>query len=250
MKTLYGIVPALAGIMGIGAPALAQRTTPDALVANAVETVQRQYNSSFGAHPQLYNGPEYIDYARRYHAQIGHQFFRVPGLQSGDVYYNNHYFPNVRLSYDVVLDQVVVPQPTSPLTLRLVNERVRSFTVDGHHFIRLVADSTAGGVIRTGYYEVLADSRVQLLAKRAKRTQEQISDRLIDIEFIPMDRLFIKKTDRYYPVSSKSAVVRVFADREREVQQFIQSNKLKFSKLQLEASVVQLTQYYNGLPAQ
>lgn len=235
--------------MGLGAPALAQGTASEALVSNTVETVQRQYNSSFGAHPQLYNGPEYIDYARRYHAQIGHQFFLVPGLQSGDVYYNNHYFPNVRLNYDVVLDQVVLPQPTSPLTLRLVNEWVRSFTIDGHRFIRLVADSTAGSVIRTGYYEVLADSRVQLLAKRAKRTQEQLSERLIDIEFSLMDRLFVKKAGRYYPVSSKSAVVRVFADRDKEVQQFIQSNKLKFNKAQLEASVARLTQYYNGLPA-
>lgn len=252
MKTLCGIVPALAGILGFGAPALAQSTaaTPDALVANAVVAAQQQYNASFGQHPQLYNGPEYVDYARRYNERIGHQFFLAPDKQPGSVYYNDHYFNNIQLAYDVVLDQVVLQQPTNPLTLRLANEQVRYFFIKDHRFVRLVADSSAGGVVSTGYYELLVDGRVQLLARRAKRLREQLSQRLINVEFVPADRYFLQKGGTYYAVTSKSAVVRLLADYGKEVQQFIRDKDLSFKKEQLGSSLAQVAVYYSSLPPQ
>lgn len=250
MKIFYTGLPALVGLLALGLPALGQSPAPDALTAAAVTAAQKQYNDSYVGHPLLFNGPEYIDYSKRYHASIGHQFFQVPERRPGSVYYNDHYFQNLRLTYDVVLDQVVLPQPTSPLTLRLINEQVRYFVIDGHRFIRLVDDSIAGGTIRTGYYEVLVDNRVQVLAKRAKRLQEQINQRAIDAEFVQTDRFFVKKDDVYHPISSKGSVVRLFEDRSKEVQHFLQTHKLSFGKAQFEASVVELALYYCSLPPQ
>ena len=234
----------------LGLPAFGQRPEPDGLVSVATEAAQKRYNDSFVGHPQLYNGPEYVDYTQRFHARTGHQFFLTPEKQPGSVYYNDHYFPNLRLAYDVVRDQVVLPQPTSPLTLRLINEQVRAFSLAGHRFIRLVADSSGGGVIRTGYYEVLVDNRVQVLAKRAKRMQEHVNQNFVDVEFTPTDKLFIKKAGVYYPISRKGAVVRLFADRSKEVQQFLQEQKLNFNGAQFDASVAQLALYYGSLPPQ
>jgi hypothetical protein len=249
MKTFGSIAPALAGLLGLGAPARAQSPAPapTALVATAVAAAQQQYNDSFGAHPQLYNGPEYVDYARRYNERIGHQFFLAPDKQPGSVYYNDHYFKHLRLAYDVVLDQLVLQHPTSPLTLRLANEQVRSFSINGHRFVRLQADSSAGGVIATGYYELLADGRVQVLARRAKRLREQLSQRLINAEFVSVDRFFIQKGGTYYAVSGKSAVTKLLADHAKEVQQFMRDKNLSFKKDQLGSSLAQVATYYNGL---
>ena len=232
-----------------GLAAQAQLASPEARLASAVTAARQRYTESFGGHPQLYNGPEYVDYARRYHARTNHQFFLTPEMQPGSVHYNGQLFGNVRLTYDVVRDQVVLAQPTSPLTLSLINENVRGFAINDRRFVRLRADSTAGGVIRTGYYEVLADGRAQLLARRAKRQQEQIVQGFVDVEFIPTDRLYLQKDGVYYAAGRKAAVLRLLADHGKEVQQYVQERHLSFKKARFEVSMAQLVSYYNGLPA-
>ncbi|MCI1188566.1 hypothetical protein MON38_14140 [Hymenobacter sp. DH14] len=251
MKTFCTVLAVAAGIFALGQPARSQTTSPAAdsmLVAVAVVSAQQQYTASFTDQPQLYNGPEYADYSRRYNARIGHQFFLAPDRQPGSVDYNGHYFPNIQLAYDVVRDQVVVPVADSPLTLRLVDEHVRAFDIGSHHFVRVVADSSTGPDVRTGYYEVMVDSCVQVVAKRSKRLHEQLKDRVTDVEFVVTDRYFIRKAGVYYPVTSKATAVRVFADHSREVQQFIREQALSFGKEQLDASLVRLARYYCHLP--
>ncbi|MFD2719362.1 hypothetical protein ACFST9_11600 [Hymenobacter monticola] len=228
--------------------AAGQTAPPNAALASALGAAQQQYTTSFALSSQLYNGPEYIDYARRYHAQTGHQFFDQPTRQPGAVFYNGHYFPGLLLTYDVVRDQIVLSPPRSPLSLRLINENVRSFSVNNHRFVRLVADSANSHVIQTGYYEVLLDSTVQVLARRSKRLQEQIVQRNIDVEFLPQDQLFINKAGTYYAIGRKTALLRVFADRAKEVQDYAKAQKLSFKKARLEASTVELARYYSGLP--
>jgi hypothetical protein len=230
-----------------GLCAAGQAAAPDAALVSAVAAAEQQYAAAFALPSQLYNGPEYIDYAKPYHARTGHQFFGEPTRLPGEVLYNGHYFPNLLLAYDVVRDQVVLSPPRSPLSLRLVNENVRAFSLNDHHFVRLVADSANRRVIRTGYYEVLLDTSVQVLARRSKRMQEQIAQRSIDVEFVTQDELFIKKAGSYYPIGRKSAALRVFADRGKEMQAYVKTEKLSFKKAHIEDSVAQLASYYSSL---
>lgn len=248
MKALLLAAATLLGPCVFGGPAWGQAPAGGTGLAASVAALQNQYTQSFAGHPQLFNGPEYVDYARHYRPVTGHQFFLSPERHPGSVNYNEHEFTNVRLAYDLVLDQVVLSPPNSPLSLRLVNENVRRFTIDGHQFQRLVADSTSAGVIRTGYYEVLVDSSVQVLAKRSKRMQERIVQPTVAVEFTAADRLFIKKSGVYYPIKRKSTAMKLFSDKNKELQKFIQQNKLVFKKARFEASLVQLARYYCSLP--
>lgn len=225
-----------------------QSAAPTGAVASATAAAQQQYAAAFPLPSQLYNGPEYIDYSKPYHARTGHQFFGEPTRQPGSVFYNGHHFPNLQLAYDVVRDQVVLSPPRSPLSLRLINDNVQSFSLNNHQFVRLVADSSNSRVIETGYYEVLLDGPVQVLARRSKRMQEHVAQQSIDVEFVGQDEVFIKKAGTYYPVGRKAAALRPFADRGKEVQDYAKAQKLAFNKGSFEASVVQLASYYSGLP--
>ena len=227
--------------------AFGQTAVPDFDLAAAEATARQQYTAAFAGHPQLFSGPEYMDYAKRYHSQEGHQFYLLPEKQAGSVYYNERFFSNLKLGYDAVLDQVLISPPGSPLTLRLISENVRYFSIKDHHFIRLVADSAASKVIHTGFFEVLLDSTVQVLAKRSKRMQERIVHPDINVEFTPTDKLFIRKDGQYYVVASKSSVLHLFADRSKEIQKYIQEHKLRFKKDLREAAIVQVASYYSGL---
>ncbi|WP_201977683.1 hypothetical protein [Hymenobacter rubidus] len=247
MKAFHVAAIVLGCSLALTRPAFSQVAGADVDLSASVAAAQQPYARAFASHPQLLNGPEYLDYAKRYHARTGHQFFGVPEMQAGSVDYNDHRFANVPLAYDLVLDQVVLSPPNSPLTLRLINEKVQAFSIGSHRFVRLVADSSSGKVIRTGYYEVLVDKPVQVLAKRTKRMQEHLNQRAIDVEFSSADRLFLCKAGQYYPVSSKSSIVRLFADHSKEVASYLQEHRLRFSRAQREASAVALATYYNTL---
>lgn len=249
MKTLRVAFAALGCLLTGSIPAFSQLAAPGPELAASVERARQQYAGSFVGNSQLYNGIEYVDYSKRYHTRQGHRFFASPEQQAGSVDYNGRAFTGLQLNYDVVLDQVLLSPPNSPLLLRLVDERVRGFSLGTHHFVRLLADSTASSGVQTGYYEVLFAGTVQVLAKRAKRMQERLEQNNLNVQFTAADRLFLKKAGAYYPVNRKSAVLRVFADHGKEVQAYLKANKLSFKKDQFEPSVVALAGYYNGLPA-
>lgn len=250
--TLPGSRLLIAALLGLGSRAVLAQTlapaAPKATYATPVPPAVRQLYAAADPVPALlYSGPEYVDYAMRYGARVGHQFFLVPEPQPGSVVYNQQPFDNLLLRYDVVLGQLVLNQPTSPLTLRLVNEKLARFTVDGHRFERLQADSTAG-LLTTGFYEVLADGPVRLLVRRAKRLQERIENRMVKAEFIPTDRLYAYKQGRYYALNSKSAVLQLLADREPEVRAYQRQHKLKLRRKLFENVTWALITYYNQLP--
>ena len=232
----------------VGPPARAQVPGPEARLPAAAEALQREYASESVNYPYLYSGPEYADYTRKYHKLTGQPFFLKPEMMPGTANYNDREFANVRLQYDLVLDQVVLSQPGNPLRLRFIDEKVRTFSVDGHRFVRLVADSANADIIRTGYYELLADGPVQVLAKRSKTMYEHLNKPYIDVSFTETNRLYMQKGGRYYAVRSKGGALRLFADHSKELQQYLKEHRLGFGKAAREASVVELARYYNGLP--
>ena len=228
-------------------PTHAQAPGPEARLPAAAETLHREYATASVNYPYLYNGPEYADYTRKYHTRTGHQFYLVPDVLPGAANYNDREFANVRLQYDLVRDQVVLSQPGNPLKLRFIDEKVRSFVIDGHQFVRLVADSSSANTIRTGYFELLADCPVQVLAKRSKTLYEHLNKPYVDVSFEESSRLYMQKAGRYYSVRSKGTALRLFADHSKEMQQYLKEHHLRFNKANRENSVVELTRYYNGL---
>ena len=230
-----------------GRPARAQTTPGPEARLPAAEALRQEYAAATVNYPYLYNGPEYADYTRKYHTRTGHQFFLLPDALPGAANYNDREFADVRLQYDLVRDQVVLSQPGTPLKLRFIDEKVRSFAVDGHHFVRLVADSSSANTIRTGYFELLADGPVQVLAKRGKVLYEHLNKPYVDVSFEESSRLYMQKAGRYYSVRSKGTALRRFADHSKEMQQYLKEHHLRFNKASRENSVAELTRYYNGL---
>lgn len=245
MKIMRVVFALLMGALGLARAARGQTTA----ATNELAAARRPYDAAFAAHSLLLNGPEYLDYTKRYHASTGHQYFFSSEKQPGTLTYNNRLFTDLRLAYDVVLDQVVLSPANSPLTLRLINEKVSGFTLNEHRFVRLVADSAAGSVIRTGFYELLVDGGgVQLLAKRAKNIQERIAQPYINVEFSDVDKLYLYRAGQYHAVASKRSVLRLLADRGKELQRFSQDQKLKFNAARRELSIALLVAHYAGLP--
>ncbi|WP_157807413.1 hypothetical protein [Hymenobacter chitinivorans] len=156
-------------------------------------------------------------------------------------------YKNIPLQYDIRYDQLVLRFPQSPYQLRLHNEKVGYFTVNQHRFVRVAATTPAPGVLVPGFYDVLYEGRLRLLAKRVKKTQETLSSGGIELAFLESNRYFLEKDGKTFPVSGKGDLLAALADKKKELRQYVSAQKLKFSKGKQEASLVKMAQYYDTL---
>ncbi len=244
MKVLFYCF-ALAGILGYN-PASGQAIPDSVNTMLAVKNLTERYNQALEEEKHIFNGKEYISQDKYF--LKGHPFFIASEEQEGDVYYDNFLYTNVPLLYDVMVDQIVLSAPAGSLLFKLENQKVAYFKVHGHTFIRLTTNSMAQAAIRTGFYDVLFDGKTKALAKRIKEPVEDITDRGMEGSFLVKDKFFIFKNERYFPVSTKKSVLKVFAENKKILQKFIRSQRLNFKKENREASLVKLVQYYNTLP--
>ncbi len=235
---------ALIFLSGSAPPALSQSVPADStLLQQAVRQAYNRYQTAMHLHAHLYNGSEYVDYDNRID---GHPYFESDEWEDGAVHYDGTLYRGVPLLYDVKLDQLVTENLAGPLRIRLVPEKVRYFTLLNHTFVRIVADSTGEGGVRTGFYDQLYDGGVQVLAKRVKLIHEQISSGQVERHFYGRDRHYIRKGNQFYPVKGKGSVLSVFDDRKRELQRFLREQKIRY-KQNPEAAMVQLARRYDAL---
>ena len=235
---------ALIFLSGSAPPAFSQSAAADsALLQQSVERVYALYRTHMHLQSHLYNGSEYVDYD---HYIEGHQYFESDEWEGGSVHYDGTLYRDVPLLYDVRLDQVVTENLAGPLRIRLVPEKVRYFTLLGHTFVRIVADSTTQGGMRTGFYDQLYDGNVQVLAKRVKLIHEQITSGRVERDFYERNRYYIRKGGQFYAVKRKGSVLGVFDDRKKELQKFLREQKIRYRKAP-ESAMVQLARQYDVL---
>ncbi|UYZ59393.1 hypothetical protein [Hymenobacter latericus] len=238
----------LAPVCGIGALAQTPAAPADTtLLTAATEHLHRRYREALGSSAALYNGVQYVNYASA--TAQGHQFFKSKNELRGSVHYDGYEFTDLAMQYDAKLDALLVNSFNSPAKFRLVDERVRHFVIDGHRFVRLVADSASAKVLTTGYYELLfaGGPQLQVLAKHGKDLQTRMGPRLSYQEFTDVDRYYLRKGNAYHPVGSKGSVLAVLHDRKKELKKYAAEQNLKFKKENRATAIAQLVRHYHAL---
>ncbi|RSK49477.1 hypothetical protein [Hymenobacter rigui] len=228
----------------------AQTIAPDSSRLTAARTLTEQrYTQAIQDQSRLYNGTEYVNYARYYQASVGNQFFVSPDEAVGEIEYDGRLYGNIPLRYDLRTDQVIVKQPTSSFYVQLVPERVKRFSVHGHQFVRLEADSANAQGIRSGFYDLLLDKQVKVFARRTKQMQTQPSQNVTKAEFYAFTQYLIQVNNALHSVKSKGSVISLFPERRKELQRYAHDNRLAFTKETREQDIIRLADYYTSLPA-
>ena len=101
--------------------------------------------------------------------------------------------------------------------------------------------------IKTGFYDVLNNAPLQLLAKRTKAIEQEKSGITIKNLFVPYTKYFLSKESTYYEISGKKDMLKVLKDRKQELEQYIKANNLSFKNEDMEPSMIKLANYYNQL---
>lgn len=225
----------------------AQTATADSSsLATTVSRLNQRYATTVGYESGLFNGPEYISYVKAY--VQGHPFFEAATNQEGTVEYGGATYRGVKMRYDLIRGQVVLPAPLGALSMRLVNERVKRFTLAGHTFIRIVTDSTTKSEVSTGFYDLLVDGPAQLLASRRKGLQERSTTDGMVGEIRQRNEYFVRKGGRYYQVSSANSVLKLFPEQKAALRKYSRTQKLNFGAAGRENALADLVRYQGTLP--
>jgi len=220
-----------------------QTANKDSLTGLQLKNIISLYDHYTNGNAPIYNGTEYLYYTFK---RDGIPFFYSDGLQRGWVSYEGKIYNPLSLMYDLTRNQVVILFPDSISTVVLQNQFIDSFYLANHTFVNLI-QAPQKNLSTTGFYDVLHNGRVQLLARRTKPMNEIIRNDSVVTVISPKDFFYIHKDDKYYLVSSQKEVFKVFDDKKRELRKEMRKEHLKFRRKNFESVLERTTALYDQL---
>jgi len=218
---------------------MAQSNVDTAFVALANTRTKQVYSNYIQGQARLFNGVEYTEYLAR---NDEFPFFLSDDWIFGDVLYDDEWYENVPLEYDIRIDQVVTEHMLNGAKIQLIADKVDRFVISGHTIVRLYGTKTNG--IATGFYDMLYDGPTKVYVRREKNLQESIESQVIVARFEEKNHIYMVKDGVFYPVKKKGSVLDVLKDRKSEVKSFMSKNKIRFKK-DREQAIVRAAKFYD-----
>ncbi len=153
---------------------------------------------------------------------------------ASDLSYRGQVFKNVELIYDVHKDILFIKHPQRLTPLKIHQEQVDWFNIDGHYFKRVEGQN--------GFYEVLYEgTSLKLLKKSTKRLVIKK-----DPFYSNQERYFVVMNGETNRVNKRSSFEKLFPSRKREIKQYVKENLRSVFRKDMDASMLQLTQLCDG----
>ena len=217
-----------------------QSKTDTAFVAESEKKVSALYTAAIQHQSRLYNGSDYIIYIPR---NEEHPYFEVDDWAYGSVEYWNELYENIPLMYDINTDQIITEHNRGN-PIKLLPEKVQSFTILDHEFVRLSPDNKNN--ITPGFYDRLYDGETKVYARHLKIYRETLNAKEVIPKYDANTRYYVFKDGVYNLVKSKSSVLKVLADKKPELKSFIRKNSVHFKSNRSE-SIVRIATHYDSL---
>ena len=220
-----------------------QQATPSdsAFYTTSIYQLYHIYFNQIGQSAELYNGAEYI---RNGQKANGFPFFESNDLLPGSISCQGVIYQDVQLQYDLVLDELVTNNYAHNALIRIPREKLDSFSISGHHFLRLDAAKTNGAFTDNGYYEQLTINDVPVFAKRVKKLV--VPNGYEESKYVQYNTFYLKLKNGFNVVEGKNSLLDLLNDKRDLLKKFIRANKLNFKKRPEEA-IVRTTSYYARL---
>ncbi|MCX6330511.1 MAG: hypothetical protein NTZ85_13490 [Bacteroidia bacterium] len=175
----------------------------------------------------------------------GDQFLFSNEFLPGRVAIGNKSFDNVSIKYDILNDEILVLSDKG-MVVQLNKENIDSFSLNYHnrtfYFKKLGADTLS---TLTGYVNVLVEDNVSLYIKYRKSILMLAIDNKYDL-FNQFHHIYIRKNGKLYLINSKKDLINLLSENEKQIRNYINSNKLKVSR-KIPDSFVPVVKFYNDL---
>jgi hypothetical protein len=214
------------------------------LTQTSLDHATAHHSQSAGAQLRLYNGSVYVGY--RFSFKNGQPYFKGQEAGTGTVLYDGILYRNVPMWYDLLSDKVIITHHDEVSQLSLVREKVAYFILHGHTFVYLRPDSLVNTRLTPGFYDLLYQGQVTLLARRINRLEQRTLPAGIERTLRLKVRYYIKRGGRYYAIKNQHALLQHLKDKKKELRQYIKQNKVEYGENQ-EHALVMMASYYDKL---
>jgi hypothetical protein len=222
----------------------AQELTSDSISNSLYNSYPvRLYFNAVGENAHVYSGFEYFTPDRNIK---GSPYYLSESPWPADLVYDDSRYRDIPIMYDIVKDEVVINRLGQNFKISLVADKLKSFTLHKHEFIRVSVDSVNSNELATGFYDRLYYGKTVVLAKRKTRLQETYVYSQLIYEYIREDFYYVIVAGQIVQVDSKSSVLKLYNSKKSEIKAFIRKNKLNF-KSDFEKTLVAISAYYDQL---
>jgi hypothetical protein len=208
-----------------------------------IQHALRFFYKSIGENSLLYSGKEYLPYE---FPTEGHAYLDADQMQAGSVAYEGILYSGIPVQYDLQRDLLIIKYYNPVFRISLFTDRVDSFSVANHHFIRLAPDTLTSRQITPGFYEVLYNRKTIILAKRKKVIEETVTVDKIRRRFLQKDIYYINLNGNYILVKNKANMLDAFSTKKKEISRYLKRNKLRF-RIDRDASLIAAAKHYDEL---
>lgn len=180
-----------------------------------------------------------------------HPYFPSSQWITGSIVYGGRYIDNLPLRFDAV-GQTLVTQLKNETMIALVTEKLKSFSIDDHHFEWIDAQLSIG-LPSSGFYEVVYNGVTKLVCFREKIAQKAMVSQVYTTVDTRTDKLYYER-HRYYalsgnefhPVSGKSSLLNLLKSEKKELKKFGRQRHLDFRNKH-DAALSAILKYYDSL---
>jgi hypothetical protein len=172
------------------------------------------------------------------------QFLFSRDFLEGSLTIGGQTFKGVGLKYDIFKDELLTPVEDG--VLQLNKEMIDSFslTYNGreYRFIKQLEDSLAAA---KSFFEILYDGKSSLYVKHLKKIDKMAVEGKYD-KFYQVNKIYIVKENKFYPVVRKSDFMNVLEDKNIQVKDFVKKNKLRITE-KVPETFIPVLMYYDNL---
>lgn len=225
-------------------PVFSQHAKDSLFVGSVLQDIKNQYSNLLSRDAPVYNGRLYHPFGTL--NDNGHTFFLSDKYVSGTIIYDGFSFSGLNIRYDILRDQLVLLNPDQTAAILVIKAHVDSFYLHNHRYIHLKPNSKdVRNFPAPGYYDVLYDGKVTLLAKRIKAVSEKITPTRVEKTVSQEDNYFLLKNSEYSALRNKKILLKLLQSTQIENQQFMRENKLDFKK-DKENAMVRLVKFHDS----
>jgi hypothetical protein len=208
---------------------------------SALNHIIQLYTDSLKENIRLYNGTEFT---AAFRSSYGHPFFETIEPQKGGIFYEDVFYNNVSLHYELIHDEVIFVTPGNNLNIKLITQKIGWFTLPGHLFVNVSTEDVVG-LPASGFYELVDKNPYSVLIKRKKQLYQPPGAEESS-KFILINDYYLKKDSVCYHVNSRRSLLAFCRDQRSQVSRFLQEQKLDF-KRDPENTILKAIDFYSRL---
>ena len=201
----------------------AQTRNDDSLMVSA----SAAYLKLMGENASLFNGAEYVSPRQQID---GFPFYGQENEYNGALYFSSVWYFNLPIHLDLVNDRILMWSFDHSRLLVLNSEKIERVKLGETQFVNAGLLSNPVTSAKTGFYQLVHDGRIKVLAKRQKViVQKSSSDRAFAF-YKQFTKYFIVVNDKWSEVGSKNAVLNILSDKRDALKGYINKEKLNYNK--------------------